>query len=450
MVLEDPTDTKMKDPIVTALSPTHALSPLFRADFIETVLQVGSDERPSFLETVFMPPKVDLQEKNRLRGLGKENGGRASAVWITGEDAGWTKDSGIEYVDAPSGREDYVRELVKVMDIDIYGPCMNNTAWPVHADNQTPFTAQEIMTDYKFVFALERVNCEDYVTRSLKDALTVGAVLIVDGPQDYSRFAPSANAVVQINSFISPEQLAKEIDILDRNDTLYSKPLSYRVGSSSTEGISPLFRQTFGTIKSEAGQQAPAAPASAVTIAAAASWAPDRHGAYCGICQLAHELAQNTYDWTAHTLQQNEKLNKNAACESLPRYLPGLPAQMQAYDAYLQNENNQAHLRQQQEMDRLQQQQQQQLGDHHQPTFDRETGEGNTLPLSEVHYLLLLILALFVGVGALVLILPKSARQKLLWPWRHLFYKKLPHNDRDALTLERIMLRELGEDLLYD
>ncbi|KAF9090367.1 Alpha-(1,3)-fucosyltransferase 11 [Mortierella sp. AD031] len=443
----------MKDPIVTALSPTHALLPLFRADFIETVLQVGSDERPYFLETVFMPPKVDLQEKNRLRGLGKENGGRASAVWITGEDAGWTKDSGIEYVDAPSGREDYVRELVKVMDIDIYGPCMNNTARPVHADNQskTPFTAQEIMTDYKFVFALERVNCEDYVTRSLKDALTVGAVPIVDGPQDYSRFAPSANALVQINSFISPEQLAKEIDILDRNDTLYSKRLSYRVGSSSTEGISPLFRQTFGTIKSEAGQQAPAAPASAVTIAAAASWAPDRHGAYCGICQLAHELAQNTYDWTAHTLQQNEKLNNNAACESLPRYLPGLPAQMQAYDAYLQNENNQAHLRQQQEMDRLQQQQQQQqLGDHHQPTFDRvtnttnskqlsqlnlsgaaaligETGEGNTLPLSEVHYLLLLILALFVGVGALVLILPKSARQKLLWPWRHLFYKKLPH-----------------------
>lgn len=79
-----------------------------------------------------MPPRVDLQEKNRLRRLGKENGGRASAVWITTNEGG-------ECMDAPSGRENYVRELVMVMDVDIYGPCMNNSVWPVHPDTQSKF-----------------------------------------------------------------------------------------------------------------------------------------------------------------------------------------------------------------------------------------------------------------------------------------------------------------------
>lgn len=79
-----------------------------------------------------MPPRVGLQEKNRLRTLGKENGGKAAAVWITtgaGEGGGC--------VDAPSGRENFARELVMVMDVDIFGPCLNNSVWPVHPDTQS-------------------------------------------------------------------------------------------------------------------------------------------------------------------------------------------------------------------------------------------------------------------------------------------------------------------------
>lgn len=391
-----------------------------------------------------------------------------------------------------------------------------------------PFTAQEIMQDYKFVFALERVNCRDYITQHLADTLTVGAVPIVDCPQGYSRFSPSDNAFVKISNFLAPEQFAQEIDRLDRNDTLYLKRLSYRVnkdiGSGEgvevmTEGtgaLSPLFRQTFG------GGAVSEPAMTAITSPTTKTWTPDDHGVYCGICELAHKLAQNTYDWTAHTQQRKEIASNNTPsppiCETSPRYLPGLPAQMQAYDAYLQAQNEPAFIRQQEEMEVLLRQEQledaesvmgpatvhvvnvtvsnnnnstgynvsdfnplenntisqpsvivlhqdvssskaQQLTElgpatayHHIPATSTSSTDGTTLPLSEVHYLLLLILAMFVGVGALVLILSKSARQKLFWPWRHLFYKKLPRDEGcvDALTLERVMLRELGEDLLYD
>ncbi|KAG0369814.1 Alpha-(1,3)-fucosyltransferase 11 [Mortierella sp. AD032] len=560
-MFEDPVEIKSREAIISALDPTHIWSHSFQtADFVETAFQSPNpllDQKVSFLNVVTMAPRIDLQEKNRLRGLGKENGGRASAVWITTG----TGTEGLSCQDAPSGRENYMRELVKVMDVDIYGPCMNNTAWPVHPDTQRPYTTQEIMAEYKFVFALERVNCQDYVTQHLADALTVGAVPIVDGPADYTRFLPSANAFVQIHSFTAPEQLAQEIDRLDRNDTLYIERMSYRRGHAGGAGngsevvvegegggiggeILTLFRETFGGA-SESTLTTP--PSTATTTAR--SWTPDRHGVYCGICQLAHNLAKNTYDWEARTQQRTEISNNNnnsnsssslsstLECESEPRYLPGLPAQMQAYDTFLQSENDQAVLRQQQEMETLRQKQEQQVQEEqgqgqvdttvmdpttvhvvnvtvsfnshnesdssgsnatnqssiiNQPSvvvlhqdvtsydsskplqhlskvdpadipdnaFDYATtsygldDSTTILPLSEVYYLLLLILAMFVGVGALVLILSKSARQKLLWPWRHLFYKKLPRDDpRDtaaALSLERVMLRELGSDILYD
>ncbi|KAF9309301.1 Alpha-(1,3)-fucosyltransferase 11, partial [Linnemannia elongata] len=501
-VLEDAEEVKKREIITSILNPTHFWSHSFQptttaTDFVETVFQSRPPSNPiqqqqSFVDIVTMPPKVDLQEKNRLRTLGKENGGKAAAVWITTDDG-----EGGGCVDAPSGRENFVRELVMVMDVDIYGPCLNNSVWPVHLDTQKPFTPQEIMQDYKFVFALERVNCQDYITQHLADALIVGAVPIVDGPQDYSRFSPSENAFVEIRAFLAPEQFAQEIDRLDRNDTLYLERLSYRLNKDAssddrvevmakgTGSLSPLFRQTFG--------------GGAVSESA---------------------LAANTYDWTAHIQQRKEIISNNIPiCEISPRYLPGLPAQMQAYDAYLQAQNELAFIRQQEEMEALLRQEQlndagsvmgpatvhvvnvtvsfnsnnntehnlsepnswendtinqpsvivlhqdvssskaQQLAEldpatayHHTTSTSTSSTDGTALPLSEVHYLLLLILAMFVGIGALVLILSKSARQKLFWPWRHLFYKKLPRDERgmDTLTLERVMLQELGEDLLYD
>lgn len=85
----------------------------------------------SILEEVVKAPRVDLAEKNRMRKLSKEQGGKAAVAWIVRKEPGADCS-----VPSKSGRENYVRELLKVMDVDIYGDCMVNTPWPIHQDTQ--------------------------------------------------------------------------------------------------------------------------------------------------------------------------------------------------------------------------------------------------------------------------------------------------------------------------
>ncbi|KAF9280683.1 hypothetical protein BGZ68_007082 [Mortierella alpina] len=508
-----------------ALPFTHSWSHLFESDFVETVFD------STLLEAVTAPPKISLQEKNRLRALGKDQGGKAPAAWIvlnsdSDNAATVAKAAGeCDGADAPSGRESYVRELQKLMDIDIYdeGGCLKNTAWPVHEDTQKPWTAEEIMRQYKFVFALERVNCQDYVTRTLADALTAGAVPVVDGPRDYSRFLPTPNAFVQMNTFISPELLAQELDTLDRDDTLYQQRLTYRkpmvdpgsqqqAPSSIESGpltdqalLSPLFLSTFSP-----------RPSKDVLTAAGtkgegslpghnqAEWEPNRHGAYCGICQLAHDLAEQQYDWKAHMdpVKNRKALvslsSSGAVCESVPRYLPGLPAQMAAYDEYLQKEHQQQGNHEESKADVKENHEKGgkpakgqsvkvtvDLDPHAQPPSgtlsfsekfkgissssststsaaivyhgqDKLGTEDELLSLragsshpslnAEMYFVLLLIVVLSVGALAVAWLTSKNVRRLMSWPWRRLYYSKVPQD----VSLERIMLDELGEDLLYD
>ncbi|KAG0210048.1 hypothetical protein BGX28_009725 [Mortierella sp. GBA30] len=416
------------------------------------------------VDAVIKPPPVSLSEKNRLRGLAKEQGGKAPAVWVTNDRQSDAVNGTVsECFDAPSGRESYIKELLKMMDIDIYGGCMENTVRPVHADTQKPWTAVEIMEGYKFVFALEPVNCEDYVSQGLADALKAGAIPIVDGPKDYSRFTPAPNAFVQLNTFISPELLAQELDSMDRDDTLYMDRLNYRIhGLESAAGT--LSSSSSSTSSSEATNRSQLSSlflenfsrqASKDTVATEAEsshsnkWEPNRHGAYCGICQLAHDLAEKEYDWTAHTSRVDSTAASGSPCESMPRYLPGLPVQMKAYDEYLQQENERKiHKGQSASADG---------GDRSTATHSvkvtvdltknvsdssvwiqtednqskaQEFSQiGSHSPTLEVNYLLLLILVL--GVGMLTVAL-------------------IPRDEHESMSLERMMLHELGEDLLYD
>ncbi|CAG8505647.1 7171_t:CDS:2, partial [Racocetra persica] len=91
---------------------------------------------------------------------------------------------------ASNGRHYYVKELLKYIDIDIYGKCINN---------------QEM---------LDRV------------------VPIVDGPSDYTPFAPTNHSLIQIDQFSSPEDLASHILSLSENEQAYTSYLSYKNNST--------------------------------------------------------------------------------------------------------------------------------------------------------------------------------------------------------------------------
>ena len=623
---------------------THSWSHSFESDIVQTTFdtqgaprQQGSHNpskrddggESNFLSSILTPPKVDLKEKNRLRALSRDQGGKAAVAWVLGpnEERGTT---------GSESRENYMRELLKLIDVDIYGATpLNNTIWPGTPSvdgTVVPVSSREIMADYKFVLAMESVHCQDFVSTTLADALLVGAVPIVDGPKDYSRFSPtviqtSAGAVlvvpdatsnsssasvdtstrareslVRLDEFLAPELLVQELLAMDQNDTLYLERLAYR--DASKDLISPLFKDTFG----EEGHVNSAVLDSSTTttttkVDAIPSWMPSQQGALCKICEMAQQLAENTYDWTslARTRRIGEKDVKEAAtdtrwisaqdllktlnaagtgdaCEPEPKYLPGLPDQMQAYDAFLQKQHEAQTPPARLEVDQELKQEpepsittstpssdkdsadpassskitshsvdvtvsfdptdappaspEEQLDQdpslpntwiqpgelsgnlpsviiHHQehvqpllPASSSSTPSSSSLlplppssvdqdksllfeqssltsvagaspPPFEMYYLLLLILALGVGALALLLMTSKRARTLVLWPWRHLFYKKVAtidqedpypqdrllqrnrqrrQDDRNQVTqsLERIMLQELGEDLLYE
>ncbi|CAG8564298.1 19857_t:CDS:2, partial [Racocetra fulgida] len=59
-----------------------------------------------------------------------------------------------------------------------------------------------------------------------------GVVPIVDGPSDYTPFAPTNHSLIQIDQFSSPEDLASYILSLSENEQAYTSYLSYKNNST--------------------------------------------------------------------------------------------------------------------------------------------------------------------------------------------------------------------------
>ncbi|KAG0049082.1 hypothetical protein BGZ83_006059 [Gryganskiella cystojenkinii] len=565
-VLETP-ETLSRLDNMNELLFTHSWSHSFAADIVQTTFESrrslpskdqaieskNTDDPVDFLSSIMKPPLVELQEKNRLRTLSKEKGGKAAVAWIL--ESNEQRDT----VGSKS-RENYMTELLKLIDVDIYGATsMNNTIWPSRNLEQNGIVtavlipAQEIMKDYKFVLSLEQVHCTDFVTSTLADALLVGAVPIVDGPTDYAHFSPTtissksnyeviadgdkannsigeSQSLIQLDDYLAPELLVQTLLAMDEDDSLYLKRLFYRDPSKNL--VSPVFQETFG--RKDVVLTATTESATKITTTQTLySWKPDRQGALCKICQMAQELAENKYDWTTTSLarKNNKSLEQNkdpittpesrwvstkgllqtlvggnnsgAVASSMcsyaePKYLPGLPLQMKAYNEYLQKEQDRPRPELEpskiishavnvtvsfdtslsppppstppetdtniKELDTWIQ-----SGElsgnmpsviiHHQDQIldqsmvtpsiqDKETPQQQTSsmsstspPPSEMMYLILLILALAVGVVALILLTSKKARSIVSWPWRHLFYKKVATNEEEDYDHEDRLLR---------
>lgn len=157
---------------------------------------------------------------------------------------------------ASNYRHHYVKELMRYIDIDIYGHCMENTEWPASNPN-----AVNLISGYQFYLALENSNCKDYVTEKLSNAYLAGVVPIVDGPSDYGPFIPNTHSVIRVDDFNSPKELAKYLETLMANKELYNRYLEYK----RPGGLSDRFKNTLQAYKN--GQ--------------------------CGLCQLAYERHEN-------------------------------------------------------------------------------------------------------------------------------------------------------------
>jgi hypothetical protein len=127
-------------------------------------------------------------------------------------------------------REFYVHVLKQHSRIDIFGKCGK----PFCSFDQLNDCYQRIEIDYKFYLSFENSLCRDYITEKFFNLLDRNIVPIVYGAGNYESIAPPHSYIDALK--YTPVQLAKYLDILDKNDTLYNeyfwwKPFYKWVGS---------------------------------------------------------------------------------------------------------------------------------------------------------------------------------------------------------------------------
>ncbi|EFX69883.1 hypothetical protein DAPPUDRAFT_61832, partial [Daphnia pulex] len=101
--------------------------------------------------------------------------------------------------------------------IDIFGKCGK----PFCSFDQLNDCYQRIEIDYKFYLSFENSLCRDYITEKFFNLLDRNIVPIVYGAGNYEAIAPPHSYIDALK--YTPVQLAKYLDILDKNDTLYNE-----------------------------------------------------------------------------------------------------------------------------------------------------------------------------------------------------------------------------------
>ncbi|CAN7982876.1 unnamed protein product, partial [Ixodes hexagonus] len=115
------------------------------------------------------------------------------------------------------GREAYIEELRKHIQVDIYGYC-GDYKCPVE---QSTSCYEAFEKQYFFILAFENSICRDYVTEKFFRALGYDLIPVVFGGANYSQLAPSGSYIDAL-SFGTPRDLAGYLRIVENNATLYA------------------------------------------------------------------------------------------------------------------------------------------------------------------------------------------------------------------------------------
>ncbi|KAH9488240.1 hypothetical protein Btru_063892 [Bulinus truncatus] len=133
----------------------------------------------------------------------------------------------------PSRRKEYVKQMQKIIDIDIYGGC--GKPCPESGAMCSP----EIPLNYRYYLSFENSLCTDYVTEKFFKIFSQSAhiVPVVRGAFDYNKYLPDKTFINAAN-FKSATDLAQYMKELASDNLAYSKYLATKhlytnVGSTS-------------------------------------------------------------------------------------------------------------------------------------------------------------------------------------------------------------------------
>ncbi|XP_061091314.1 alpha-(1,3)-fucosyltransferase 11 [Conger conger] len=176
------------------------------------------------LEYLLAPPSVSLPEKNRWR-----RAGLAPVLYMQ------------SHCDVPSDRDRYVQELMKYIEVDSYGKCLNNKPLPERLEDTGTATGEDgqfmsFVARYKFHLALENGLCPDYMTEKLWRPMHQGCVPVYRGSSSVADWLPNDRSAVLIDDFPSPRKLAEHLRALDSDDAEYTRFLEYKDPRRVTNG----------------------------------------------------------------------------------------------------------------------------------------------------------------------------------------------------------------------
>nr|CAH04181.1 alpha3-fucosyltransferase [Tetraodon nigroviridis] len=169
-----------------------------------------------FLDYLFTPASVSLEEKTRLRGEAL-----APVLYMQ------------SHCDVPSDRDRFVKELMKYIQVDSYGKCLNNKPLPGNLEDTSTATEEEqsfmtFVARYKFHLALENGLCPDYMTEKLWRPLHQGCVPVYRGSSVVADWMPNNHSAIVVDDFSSPQALAEFLKRLDENDDEYREYLEFK------------------------------------------------------------------------------------------------------------------------------------------------------------------------------------------------------------------------------
>ena len=116
-----------------------------------------------------------------------------------------------------SRREEYVKELQRYMEVDIYGKCGT-----LKCERSSSYCYKNILPHYWFYLSFENAICLDYLTEKvilpMKDAYVVPVVF---GGANYTKLLPP-HSFIDITQFVSPKALAEYLIALTEDEDRYA------------------------------------------------------------------------------------------------------------------------------------------------------------------------------------------------------------------------------------
>ncbi|XP_053206522.1 glycoprotein 3-alpha-L-fucosyltransferase A-like [Panonychus citri] len=129
----------------------------------------------------------------------------------------------VSHCHAPSGRHEYVEELARYIDVDIYGEC-----GPFKCPRSEGSHCYEYFEKkYRYYLSFENSICNDYFTEKLLNLLNYTIIPIVLGGGNYSYVLPN-HSYIDALSFKSPRDLAMLLLSLSADERRYNSYFEWK------------------------------------------------------------------------------------------------------------------------------------------------------------------------------------------------------------------------------